>query len=101
MFSTLGKRSVRYRAVCPFGGRVKILLVNNAPVLGSHNRAKTYPVAVLGLAMAIPVFSDVSVSAAKSVLPIVLKTGSTPTSDRSFVPERNWRTTVVCASLGE
>ena len=58
-------------------------------------------VAVLGFAMAIPVLSVESVSAAKSVASIGLKAGSTPISERSVVPDRNWRMTVVNASEGE
>src|SRR5205823_14534692 len=101
ILSTAGKSSVRNRAIWPLAGNDRGVLVSIAPVPGSHNVAKTLAVAVLGLAMAMPVLSVVSVSAAKSVAAMASKAGSTPTSESTVVPDRNWRITVVKASDGK
>src|SRR5437667_5680793 len=101
IFGTLGNNSVRNRAIWPLAGTDNGLLATTFPVLGSHNRANTNAVAVSGLAMAIPVFSTPSVSAAKSVADMTAEAGSTPISETSVGPEKESRRTVVNASHGE
>src|SRR5262249_8366529 len=101
MFRTLGKSSVKRRAIWPLAGTVRIGLVNDVRVFAYHSVAKMYAAVVVGFAIAMPVFKVVSVSAAKSVAAIVSNVGSTPTSERRVVPDRNCRITVVRASEGE
>src|SRR2546426_4171504 len=95
MLETLGNSSVRNRATCPLAGTDNALLASTFPVLGSHNRARTYAAAVSGLAIAIPVFRTPSVSAAKSVAGMTSEAGSTPISEMSVVAENESRRTVV------
>src|SRR2546427_11121011 len=101
MLETLGNSSVRNRATCPLAGTDNALLASTFPVLGSHNRARTYAAAVSGLAIAIPVFRTPSVSAAKSVAGMTSDAGTDPVSEMSVVPEKESRRNVVRAAQSE
>src|SRR2546422_5595035 len=98
MLETLGNSSVRNRATCPLAGTDNALLASTFPVLGSHNRARTYAAAVSGLAIAIPVFRTPSVSATKSVAGTTSEAGSTSIFHMSVVSENETRRNVVSAS---
>src|SRR3989454_10862650 len=95
MLETLGNSSVRNRATCPLAGTDNALLASTFPVLGSHNRARTYAAAVSGLAIAIPVFRTPSVSAAKSVAGMTSEAGLTPPFQKKAVAEDESRRNVL------